>query len=1339
MRHHGFLAVVLAGTTIATGWILSHSVVVDASEEQSSSYREAYAQSGEHIKAAEDPTGLRLNYYDARWNRVLQDLAEYAELVLVMDKVPPGRFARRDRTRYATDDCIRILNRELEGLGFRLIKQSRFLIVLHLDQVRTRYARPVLTPRDSTVSTTSAEPHKTIQTASARIDRTDEEVVSEAHTTAENDERRSQHRHGFTTIIPIRTTGLEKSAEVENQEGSSTSLDVMGANPVIRQVEIEHGNAAELARAVYLVFKRRAELVHKGIQGQPTFIVYDTNDEQKSGTPLFRIAIDQKNNSLIVQADDTRADQLITLMEHLDKPPADKREKAANLVASEEITKETAKELNDQLRRLVDLQIRENNAGNATDGPVVGTTPDISDSETFNLRGDVNIQAMQGTGVLLIEGNEEDLERLTPIIRRLEELSKGTLPDIHLLELKHVNSEAFAELLTAVYDRLTELRQGGAGGTSRESVAFFPVVQPNSVLILAPQLELSGILELAKKLDTKLVPDSEFQVFELKHAIASQVVTALTTFYESRPGLATRVRAVADVRTNSVIVQGHPRDLTEVQHLVDGLDSDEPGAVHQIKVIELKHATAEELAEVLNAAIQAVTSPPRTTDGATGFGGNQGPQELRDSKSVALEFLATDGDAQRLIRSGFLVDVRINADPRSNTLIISAPEASMSLLQALTGTLDQAPSATAAIKVFALKNADAEQSVLLLTTMFENTNQQEQLGVQIAGAEDAASSLIPLQFSADIRTNTVLAVGSEEALSIVEAILLRLDTDDTRKRTTTVIQLRNAFAPLAADSINLFLEQQQALRDSTDDLISNIERIRQEVIVAADENSNSLIVSASPDYFSEITQLITELDATPPQVIVQALIVEVELDNTDEFGVELGFQDPLLFRRSIVENGADLITIPTSTLVPGVGTVESTTIVTQSSAPGFNFNNTAGPLGNNFAAPNPGTVAGQGISGFSLGRQNGDLGFGGFVFSAQSDAVNVLIRALAARRTLHVLSRPQIRTVHNIQATIRVGQEIPVVNGVDITEGGIVNPVIEQRNTGIILEVTPRITPDGTVVMAVYAEKSALTAGGVPVFTDINTGNSIESPIRDISIAETTVNVPNGQTVVIGGIITKADKTLERKVPWLGDLPVVGKAFRYDATSTARTELLIFLTPRIIHGDADSELIKQVETERLHFLESEAEEIHGPLYSIPASAPPLLKGPGPNLGHTAPADQQFFPYDKDRHGPRDDSQSSSHNSAGDSKEDERQVITPTRGDWDRRTSRVREADFQGRHDTKYNSGTLRSDKRKNSKQPRSNQSRRLRSAAQSELPVLEFDFEGPEWKPDNGSAKSRRD
>jgi type II secretion system protein D len=661
------------------------------------------------------------------------------------------------------------------------------------------------------------------------------------------------------------------------------------------------------------------------------------------------------------------------------------------------------------------------------------------------------------------------------------------------------------------------------------------------------------------------------------------VVTSLTEFYADRPGLGTSLRTFADVRTNSVVVQARPNELAEVRKLIARIDIDDPASTSRMKVIRLKNAVAEELSTTINQALQAVISPPQQTtgqQGAGGFGNQQGAQQLRDNKSVAVEFLASAGGIQQLIRSGILADVRVSFDARSNSLIVTAPEASMSLLEALIAELDQTPGATSEIKVFSLKNADAQQSVDLLTTLFENTNQEDQLGVQLAGTEGSSSSLIPLRFSADIRTNTVLAIGSAESLSVVEAVLLRLDSDDTRQRSTSVIPLRNAPAEQVSVTLLDFLEQQQALQDSSEDLLSNIERLRQEVLVAPDINSNSLIVSASPQYFNQIVQIIEQLDAQPPEVVIQALLVEVTLDATDEFGIELGFQDPLLLDRSL------------STTTAG-----GTTSIT--AGPGLNFNNTSVPLGGNYitGGTNPSTVATQGLSNFSLGRSNTALGFGGFVFSAQSDAVSILLRALAARRTVQVLSRPQVRTTHNNEAFVTVGQEVPIVQGATPNNFGA-SPNIQPRQVGITLRVTPRITPDGIVAMSVFADKSSVSDVGVPVFIN-GDGSAIESPIINQSQAVTVVNVPNGQTIVMGGMITKSDSTLERKVPWLGDLPIVGRAFRYDGTTTSRTELLIFLTPRIVLSDVDSELLKQVESERLHFIESDAEQLHGPLYSVP--------------------------------------------------------------------------------------------------------------------------------------------
>jgi hypothetical protein len=167
---------------------------------------------------------------------------------------------------------------------------------------------------------------------------------------------------------------------------------------------------------------------------------------------------------------------------------------------------------------------------------------------------------------------------------------------------------------------------------------------------------------------------------------------------------------------------------------------------------------------------------------------------------------------------------------------------------------------------------------------------------------------------------------------------------------------------------------------------------------------------------------------------------------------------------------------------------------------------------------------------------------------------------------------------------------------------GNIQPIIQYDNAGIILTVQPRITPDGMIALEAYAEKSQYEPGGVTLLSTVG-GGSIQSPIKDITRAEASVNVASGNTVVMGGMITSTDTVTTAKVPWLGDVPIIGQVFRYDSRLTVRTELLIFLTPRVIRDDADDEMIKQVETERIHFLVDEAEAMHGPIMS---SRPPVL-------------------------------------------------------------------------------------------------------------------------------------
>ena len=155
--------------------------------------------------------------------------------------------------------------------------------------------------------------------------------------------------------------------------------------------------------------------------------------------------------------------------------------------------------------------------------------------------------------------------------------------------------------------------------------------------------------------------------------------------------------------------------------------------------------------------------------------------------------------------------------------------------------------------------------------------------------------------------------------------------------------------------------------------------------------------------------------------------------------------------------------------------------------PGYAFNNTPVPplanSGSERSRATSSTVAPQGLTNFSLGRMNNESGFGGLVLSASSESVSVLIRALQESRRVDILSRPQIRTLDNQSAFIQIGERVPRVARSTVTTGGNITNEIELENVGLILGVTPRISPVGMVVMEIDAEKSELgrEAEGIPI------------------------------------------------------------------------------------------------------------------------------------------------------------------------------------------------------------------------------------------------------------------
>jgi type II secretion system protein D len=602
------------------------------------------------------------------------------------------------------------------------------------------------------------------------------------------------------------------------------------------------------------------------------------------------------------------------------------------------------------------------------------------------------------------------------------------------------------------------------------------------------------------------------------------------------------------------------------------------------------------------------------------------------TKGITLRF-ATPGRDGRLdvVQSGFLEDISITSDPRTNGLLIFAPEKTMELILKLIDQLDST-GGIAVVNIFPLRKAAATNAANLIQqlflggartgvggapgggpggatagTTFTGTGTSRPLQLTLGGPSPDSIPLIELRLTVDERTNTIIAAGSRNDLQIIEAILYKLEAADVEQRHSQIYHLRNVPAVDTATALNNFFSGVISVL-TTGQQMTAWQELDKSVVIIAEPITNKLLISATPSYYAEVMRLIENLDAEPPQVAISVLIAEVDLTGQEEFGVELGLQTPIVFQRGVTpldNSGTISYANATNGLIqPGV-TVTGTT--NQTVQPGFAFNNVSVPLGNN-PLGQPGVVGYQGLGNLGVGRVSPTAGVGGFVFSAASDSVNILIRALKTQGRVDILSRPQVLTLDNQSARVFVGQNFPIILGSNVIATGIVSNNVTYQPVGVELLVTPRITPDGRVIMRVTPGVSSTTQ------TNVSLGSGVTATAINQQVVDTTVIAQDGETVALGGLITTNDQKAENKVPWIGDLPVVGALFRYRTQSKRKQELLIIMTPHIVRCRADGERILEEEAARMDWLKTPVEKLYGPGIPMRPDQPPGVGPLDPSLG-----------------------------------------------------------------------------------------------------------------------------
>lgn len=782
------------------------------------------------------------------------------------------------------------------------------------------------------------------------------------------------------------------------------------------------------------------------------------------------------------------------------------------------------------------------------------------------LIGDVKVQFVPDLGVIVVKGSKRDVARVMDVIKQIEEKSAITKPDVVVHSLQHVNSQAIATLLEELYTEVLSARQGDVSITSLD--------KPNALLLIGRSEAVAAAIEVVNKLDQPVPAATQLRVFRLEHASAIDAEETVTNFFvdqpgddEQRPGLGVRARVVGDYRTNSLIVQAAPRDLQEVAKLIQDLDVQNIPSKSELRIIKLKNALAEDLAEVIQGTID---------------GTEEGNTENGTVPSTSLSMVSVDADGNQLLNSGILAGIVVTADTNANALVVRGSSSALPLIEEMIRQLDQTPGTESLVKVFTLENGDSQQLTLALQELFGSGTSTGGVGaLNVLGLAAATanidSSLVSLRFSSDIRTNSIIASGSANDLEVVESILLRLDTSGFADRMFEVIWLRNQYAPDVATALQSFIssrqQQLQNIQQAQQGGLSPFDALERDVVVVAEPVSNSLVISVAPRLYTTIRRMIDQLDRRAPMVLVKVLIAEVTLADGFEFGTELGLQDSLQFDRGIASSN-----LPAGTNAPPSDT-------------GFDFNNNKSANNNSL---NAGALAERAVTSFATGTTSSAYNYGGFVLSAASDSISLLMRALQDAGRLQILSRPQLMTLDNTPGVVQVGSLVPRVTDVTSSANTGTTFGTEDLQVGLILRVTPRVGRDGLIVMNVDAIRSAVdeVAPGIPIgFSP--TGEVITSPQIQQTLAQSVVTAYSGQTVIYGGLIQKTRSQTSRRVPYISNIPLIGALFRFDRETEKRSELLVVLTPMIVSSEEDLEYVKQTESARMSWCLPEVIEMNG--------------------------------------------------------------------------------------------------------------------------------------------------
>lgn len=452
----------------------------------------------------------------------------------------------------------------------------------------------------------------------------------------------------------------------------------------------------------------------------------------------------------------------------------------------------------------------------------------------------------------------------------------------------------------------------------------------------------------------------------------------------------------------------------------------------------------------------------------------------------------------------------------SNVLLLTGRAAVVNRLVEIVHRVDKVGDEN--VDIIKLKYASASEMVRLITALTKND-------------KNAIASVLTPKLVADERTNSVVISGDNQSRQRLVTMIRQLDREQQSQGNTRVFYLKYAKAKNLVDVLSGSSKTIQQDKQGGSTASSNTTNTTgnsaasgssafngKDLSIVADEQTNALVITAQPDIMQELERIIAKLDIRRAQVLVEAIIVEVQ--DGDAFNLGVQWANKNGGGTQFTATGLPTTTVANAALeYKNDGTFSSTTTSTLSS-----FNGLA--------------------AGFYSGNWAG------------------LVTALSSNTKSNILATPSIVTLDNKEAAFNVGQEVPVISGSQSSTTGSVFNTVERKTVGTKLKVTPQINEGDSVLMDIEQEVSSVATS-----TSTSSSSTSSASLGDTFNTRTVKNavlVKSGETVVLGGLLSNNTSESTYKVPLLGDIPVLGYLFRYNSTSKTKQNLMVFIHPTIL-------------------------------------------------------------------------------------------------------------------------------------------------------------------------------